>query len=1064
MTKLIRNRVWWCSQLTMLALILLTCQSAFAQDTKISGKVTSSNGDALPGVTILVKGTTNGTISDINGAYAISVPSRESVLEFSFIGMKSQEVTVGGRLTIDVMMEEDIESLKEVVVTGYTTQSREKVTSSIATVDTKQALKLPVANATEALQGRVTGVTVVSGAQPGDAPLVRIRGYGSTGNNDPLYIVDGVQLPSSGAIRAINSKDIKEITVLKDAAAASIYGARASNGVIVITTKMGSVTKKPTLTMDAYYGIQMPTNLPDMVSSQQLGDLLLTADRNDGGSTDFIHFPSGQLTDYLSGNPDNPYDFDNNRTTRASDGTDWFEEIFDPARIQNYYISATGGSEAGRYMMSAGYFDQEGIIHGTGFELFNSRVNTEFNIGKKARVGQHTNVAYGVQKPIPSQYNDENPISLAYRASPLIPVYDEGGNYAGSGAANQLGNAVNPFAKLDRAKIAGDKNRTFAVFSDGFLEYDILDNLTAKTSLGVTYVAGKNNDFNALNPEHSEPISINRLTEKDFISTSYVWTNTLKYDIKVNDVHDFGILLGTEAIRSNSRQTAVFQENFQYEHEDFLVISAGTGSTGIDADRDETFNVESSLYSLFGRFDYEYDGKYLASFTLRNDRTSRFNSGQNSGVFPAVGLGWILSEESFLAVSPISFLKLRGSWGQMGNQSIPTANPNVTISTFNDQNSFYSFDGSSHSAGISTAAVGNPNLTWETSDQWDIGIDLGLMDNRLKLTADYYAITTQDMILAPPLPSTSTIADAPFANVGEMSNKGFEFELGYSSGVTNSDFRYNIVLNVSTYDNEVTKINAGENTFFVGESLRSNTVSRTQAGQPLSSFYGREVIGIFQTETEVSNSPDQGFATPADGVGRFKYADTNGDNVINDDDRTFIGSPHPDFTYGIDVVLEYKNFDLSLFFSGSQGNEIYNYTKFFTDFPSFPNGGRSTRALDAWSEDNTGGSIPKLSNNFTTSNFENAPNSYFVEDGSFFRLKNLQVGYNLPKDLVSRAGISSARFYAQATNLFTLTGYDGIDPEIGSIQTGSNQNINLGVDQGTFPLARTYTVGVTVEF
>ncbi|UXX81280.1 TonB-dependent receptor [Reichenbachiella carrageenanivorans] len=1052
-----------------LMLVALISFSAQAQDKAVTGKVTSATtGEELPGVSVLVKGTNNGTVTNIEGNYSLASVPADGTLVFSFIGMKTEELVLGGRSVLDLSMEDDVTALEEVVVVGYSSQSKKTISSSVATLDTQEALKVPVSNASELLQGRVAGVTVVTASQPGDAPIVRIRGYGSTGNNDPLYVIDGVQLLSSSALSDLNVNDIKSVSVLKDAAAASIYGARASNGVIVVTTRKGTPTGKPVFTFDSYFGTQQPTNMPDMINSAQFGQLIYETELNDGIATPgHAHFSAGAnptVADYIIGDPNQPYDFDTNRLTKSSDGTDWFDEIFDPALIQNYYLSAAGGSEAGRYMMSLGYFNREGILSGTGLDRYTTRVNTDFNLSERVRVGQHFNLAYSEQKAMVGQFNDNNPISSAYRSSPILPAYDEGGNYAGAFSNTaELGNATNPVADMGRAATGEDKNRSIRFFGDAYLEIDILKNLTAKSSIGINYQSGKNNSFQWLNPEHSEPRSKNTLTETDYINKSWVWSNTLKYDLEIGDTHRLSALVGTEAIQGDSRQTQITQDDFMFETPDFFVLGAGTGDTNID--QGNTYIRGNSIFSVFGQLNYALAERYLASVTVRRDKSSRFNDGNNTGVFPAFSLGWIVSEESFLSGSSfISNLKLRGSYGEMGNQELPVANPNVTVSALNSQNSFYTFDGVGTDVGAAVSALGNADLTWETSSQIDFGVDFGFLNDDLTLTVDYFDIKTKDMILNPPLPATGSVATPPYLNVGEMQNKGLEFAIGYGNFSSSSDFTYDLAFNLSTYKNEITAINAAEGTSFLGASLRGNTVSRTAVGDPLASFYGREVIGIFQDAAEVSSAPDQGFATPDDGVGRFRYADVDGNNVIDGEDRKVIGNPHPDFTFGFNANIGYKNFDLSLFVTGSQGNEIYNFTKYFTDFPSFPNGGRSTRVLDAWSETNKGGSLPALSEAATASNGESSPNSYFVEDGSYVRLKNLQIGYTLPKNLISKIGLRHARVYVQGTNLITLTGYEGIDPEIGSIATGGSQNLNLGVDFGSFPVAKTYTMGLSIDF
>ncbi|WP_185154075.1 TonB-dependent receptor [Fulvivirga sp. M361] len=1037
---------------------------------QVAGKVLDGDtNDPLPGVSVLVEGTTNGTITDINGDYNLSVATGSEILVFSFIGYETLKVPVENRSQLDINLKVSTTALSEVVVVGYTSQSKQTVTGSIATLDTKKAFETPVVNASEALQGRVAGVSVIAAGQPGDAPIVRVRGFSSPNLNDPLYIVDGAQIVDAAAMADLNPGDIASINILKDAAAASIYGARASNGVIIITTRKGEASQKPTITFDTYLGVQRPTNLPGVLNSQQLGDVIFQSQINDGVTPGHAQYGNGAapvLPDFINGDPSLPYSTSDNRIASANQsGTNWFDEIFEEAPVQNYYISANGGTEKGRYMMSVGYLNKQGIMLNTDFERFSARANTEFNVKDNVRVGQHLSLSYSEQTGVPSKLGDDNPVSLAYRSNPLVPVFDDGGNFAGTySTANELGNARNPVAELERAK--NDLNRSFRIFGDAYMEVDIIEGLTAKTSIGINYQSFLSGSFTALNPEHSEPRGENALSETDGFQSGWVWTNTLVYEKTFADIHNFKILGGVEALETTLRRKRITVGDFFLEDPDFLIPGAGSGPLNIIPNtRDESIVTtfqKNSLFSVFGQLNYTLKDRYLATFTLRRDESSNFID--NTDIFPALGLGWIISEEAFMnGVVPISNLKLRGSFGELGNQFVPISSPTGDVFILDQLFGSYNFDGTSggNRPGAALFTVGNPDLSWETSQQLNIGLDIGLLKNDLSLSLDYFQIDTKDLIFAPRLPSTGSIANPPFRNIGTMTNNGIEVQVSYGNFSKPGDFRYDLSLNISTYNNELTDLRGSS--FIIGKVLRGNSFTRTQQGQPISSFYGQVVEGIFQNEEEVREHADQGFEDPADGVGRFKYRDVNGDSVINGNDRTFIGNPHPDFTYGFSANLAYKNFDLSLFFQGSQGNDIYNYTRFFSDFPSFFNGGRSDRVLDSWSPENPGAQLPALSERVI--NGETNPNSYFVEDGSYLRLKNVQLGYNLPKSLLSRIGFSNARVYVQATNLFTITDYEGLDPEIGSLSPSLfTSNLDLGVDFGSFPLAQTYTLGFRVDF
>ena len=916
---------------------MLFSLSLFAQQT-VSGRVTDDAGEALPGVTILVKGTTGGTVTDANGNYSVVVSSSD-VLVISYIGFKSREIPVNNRTSIDITLEEDLQALQEVVVVGYGSQSREEFTGSISVVPVSEAMKLPVVNVSEALQGRVAGVNVMSQGQPGAAPEVRIRGFASPNGNDPLYIIDGMQTTDPTIMNDINPADVESITVLKDAASTAIYGVRASNGIVVVTTKKGYASGEPKLNIETFVGVQSPANAPGLLTAQQWANT----------------FGNGSIPQFLgSATPGQRYNFDNNRITPVNDGgTDWVDEVFDPAPFQNYYLSALGGSERGRYMMSIGYLDKEGIVINTGYDRISARINSEFNITDNLRLGQHLNISSSNQTEIPGGENDDNAISLAYRIHPYIPVLDAGGNFAGNGAAG-LGNAANPIAALERANALGNGVSSFRTFGDAYLEFNPIEDITLKTSIGINNRVDRRRTATAQNPEHSEPVSTTQLVEDTYEQFSWVWSNTAAYE-KSFDNHNFSVLAGVEAVKDQITKRQIIGTGFFLETEDFVQIQAASNVAVTIGNPDGRPNEEisTSLASVFGQLSYNFDRKYFASFSVRRDQTSRFTKANNTGVFPAASVAWALHRESFLEANPIvSNLKLRFSYGETGNQSIARSNPTVDLFSFAPDLSGYDLtgDGSGDNVGIVRTQVGNPDLKWETAKQINFGLDFGLFKNDLNVSVDIYKINTENMIFAPDVAGLPEATSAPVINIGEMENRGFDISISYGNYSKSNELKYDITANVSAYKNELVSFNDESAEAFSGDVFRGGTFTRTDVGNPISYFYGREVTGVFQNEEEVSSSPDQGFAADADGVGRFKYRDVDGDGDIDDDDRTFLGSPHPDFTFGINTFLEYKNFDLSLFITGSQGNEIYNYTKFFTDFESFAGGNKkheSFRCLDS---------------------------------------------------------------------------------------------------------------------
>ncbi|MBW8198645.1 SusC/RagA family TonB-linked outer membrane protein [Flagellimonas abyssi] len=1014
----------------------------------ITGTVVDNFGTPLPGTNVIVKGTTNGTQTDFDGNYSITAAS-DATLIFSYVGFKTIEIPVNGNSTMDVTMQEDAAALDEVVVTGYGTQTRGELTGSVGTVDVAEATKTPVVNAAEALQGRVSGVTITNNGQPGSAPVVRIRGFGSGNSNDPLYIIDGVQTDDPGILNSINPADIQQMNVLKDGAAA-IYGARASNGVIIVTTKSGGYNlDRARVSLDMYTGFSVATNLPEMLTPAQHGQMIWQSFLNDGVTPEHAQYgngPSPVVPDKVQGVPVS-------MTVRPG-GTDWVDEIYRSAITQNASITLENGNEKSKFLFSAGYLNRQGIQIHTGFKRGNVRLNSEFKVGDRIRIGEHANISFDRRSGGQSWFN------FAQRMSPLVPVYDDEGNFGGNYSNDaKLGNPNNPVAEATRQK--DDFAKTFRVFGDIYATVDILDGLQFKTSFGGSIRAYNDRRFRALIPESSEPIATNTLTEADQDTYEWVWTNTLNYNKSFGD-HSINALIGIEALDNHGKGKEISRTDYFYERPDYYLLSNGGGAPNVAY----AYDNASSLFSVFGTVNYDYDGKYLLTATVRRDESSRFIGDNKSDIFPSFSGGWVVSNENFWPTdSFMSRLKLKGSWGQLGNQSLPVDNPTVNFSILSEQYANYAYNGSA--AGITQGAIlsaaGNPDLKWETSETTNFGIEMGFFDNKLNFSAEYFTITTKDLINQDGSLYSSTALDAapPYVNLGSFRNKGVDATLSFSDQ-TDSGFNYGIDVNFSHYKNEVLDLISAFQTGF-GGFRTTGTVTRTQEGQPISSFYGRIVDGIFASEAEVANAPSQGFATNADGVGRFRYRDINGDGTINDDDRTFIGSPHPDFTYGVNLRMAYKGFDMSAFFQGSQGNDIFNNDKVYTDFPSFFNANRSVRVLDSWTPDNLDAELPALSQSIT--NNEGAANSFFVEDGSYMRLKNLQIGYTFDEEVSSYLGMDSVRLYLQGTNLFTITGYDGVDPELQPrLDGGAIDNLTIGVSDNNYPLAAIYSFGVNLKF
>jgi TonB-dependent starch-binding outer membrane protein SusC len=1045
----------------VILLILLVQSGMLLAQREVTGEVTDELGDPLPGAAVLVKGTSTGTVTDIDGEYTIEVPGDDAVLVFSFLGYQNLEVNVGVQSTINVKMDQAISGLDEVVITGYGAQSRREITGAVTSVDTEELLRIPATTFAQQLQGRAAGVNIINDATPGGEATVRIRGFGTIGNNNPLYVIDGVPTQNQGNL---NPNDIESIQILKDASAASIYGSRAANGVVIITTKRGKVGK-PNISVNAFYGTQTAEGSPDALNAEELGRYIYLANTYAGRSTDhgqyrygpngevmipdFV-FPSGAMegdpgTDpsLYALEPGNIYPI-----TRAAD-TDWWRESTRSAPIQSYQINASGGTENGRYALSLNYFNQEGIVNDVGYERYSLRANTEFKaLNNRLTIGENMSVSFDIRKGGFGNNDEQNAVSSSYKQHPLLPVYDIMGNFAGSRGQN-LGNNFNPVAILSRQQ----DNRNFRIrgFGNVYAAYDIMEDLEIRTSFGFDGTNRRGRFLGRPQPEYVEGNFINSSTAENQYSLQWVWTNTLSWTKTFNDVHKFDAYIGTEAIQEFGEIFGASRQRFAFETTEILsYLNLGDPTT---AQNFGQVDVDYRLFSTFGQFNYSYDGKYMAQFILRNDASSRFLQASRNATFPAFSLGWRMSDEEFLAGATfISDMKLRYGWGMTGNQAIGDYNAYTTYRS-NIFNAGYPIDGSTTNPaiGFDAARFGNPNARWETTTSNNLGLDIEMWDGKLFMEIDVWNRVTSDMLFVPPINFAAGDAIAPAFNVGQMTNKGYDINLGYRDQI--GDFRYDVSGNFSVYRNTVDRLDESEETIFFGNTSRVPAVTITQAGLPLSSFFGYNVLGIFQSQEEADAWPPyENYNAP----GKFRMEDVNGDGQITDADRTVIGNPHPDFVFGINLNLGYKNWDLNVFGNGSVGNDIFNYIRYFADFNTFQ-GNRSTRALyEAWQPDNPTGTTPIMDANDQISS---RPSSYFIEDGTYFRLRNVQLTYTLPQPALDAIGLQGASVYFQGQNLLTLTNYTGMNPEI---QT--NTDNTLGFDGGFMPISRSLILGLNINF
>jgi len=1075
--------------LVLLLGFLLIQNDTFGQARTIKGRVTDAgDGSPIVGVTVTLKGTTQATQSDVGGNYSISVPGNNAVLVFSFVGMTTQEAAVGSRNQVDVVLQSDQAALDEVVVIGYGTVKKKDLTGSVAVVDVNKMKQQPVASAVESLQGKVTGVQVVTDGAPGATPLIRIRGYSTINNNDPLYVIDGV--PVEGKLSWLNQNDIESMQVLKDASAASIYGARANNGVVIITTKKGT-RGAAKFSFDAYYGTQTPRRnaFPEMMTPTEYANYLIKSYQANPAQAGNVGTPEGTGVNYgPSSTPVLPeylvagsaqghnvtaaaadmakYNYSRNSSTfyqitKANKaGTDWFREITQNAPIQNYQLSVSGGNPNSTYMVSGGYMNQQGIVKYTGFERYNVRANSTFSaFNSRLRIAENLTYSLdksngvGVNVNTPGDYIGEGSVfGFAYRIPTIIPVYDEGGNFAGS-RGNKLGNAQNPMAMLYRAKDNGSKNNQF--FGNVSADLDVLDNLTLRTNFGVNYNNWTSQNFWYPNLEFSEGSNNNGMTESMGYGVNWTWTNTATWN-QTWGSHKVTVLAGTEAVDNKYRNISGSRnEYYILGNQDYYYLNTGS-SNFANSGSGGTWG----LFSLFGRVEYGFKDKYLLSGVVRRDGSSNFGPANKYGVFPAFSAAWRVSKESFLEGSDfIDDLKVRVGYGVTGNQSIPNFQyVSRFVSALNQ--SAYPLGGSSITTGVWQNAYENANIKWEEARTTNLGIDFALMKGVLDGAIDLFNKNTVDMLYPVPLPNAAVgMGSSPFVNIGDMNNRGIEFALTYHHGVKQKRaFEFDAGINLTHYKNKIVSLAPGLEQQNYG-SFRSMETSVLKKDYPFASFYGYNVIGIYQSAEDLKSSPVYDGAR----VGGLKYQDISGpngkpDGVVNAYDRTIIGNPHPDLLYSVSFNGRYKSFDVSMFFNGSQGNDIYDATRYYTDFSTF-DGTAHKRVLNAWSPTNTGSQIPSPYRG--ASSYEYNSSSYFVQDGSFFRLKNLQIGYTLPKSKLLENKFDRVRIYVTGTNLFTITKYEGLDPEVS--QTGSTFQA-LGVDFGVYPLSRQYLVGISLGF
>lgn len=1047
-------------------LMLFCILQTMAQQRIVTGKITdATSGQSVQGATVSVSGTNVATTTNSEGSFSISVPKPNSRLVISNIGYEAQIIPANKNF-LDVSLKTSVSTLNEVVVTGYTTQRKKEITGAVAVVNVNQLKQSPVGTGEEALQGRASGVTVLTSGQPGAASDIRIRGITGFGNNSPLIIVDGVR----GNLHDINVADIESMQVLKDASAA-IYGVQGSNGVIIITTKKGK-SGQAKVSYDGYYGVTTRGQGYKMANTQEEANAIWLQQRNSGvvnpsskqygsGATpvipDYITPTGYTLCNCAADSVVDPkrYDINNYQITKANKiGTNWYKEITRNAPTQNHNLSVSSGSDKSSYFFSLGYLDQQGISKFQYLKRYSVRANTQFTIKNKIRIGENAYIFYKTNPQFGNQ-GEGSPFSVAFREDAIIPVRDIMGNFAGT-KSQDLGNARNIYADIYRTK--DNHGNNWDMNGNVYAEVDFLKHFTARTSFGGTMDNNYYYFFNYVGYENAEGnTGANSFGEGAGYNTQWTYNNTVQYNNNFGN-HTIKVLVGTEAVNYHGRYEQGGRSNYFSENPNYWVLNTGspTGQSNSGG------AYQSAIWSQFARLDYGYKGKYLINASVRRDLSSVFTDSVRTGYFPAFSAAWRISEERFL--KPVTFindLKIRYSWGKLGNAiNVQSTNP-FNLYGSNAGRSFYDISGTSTNptSGFYRSNIGNPKTSWERDIISNFGIDATILKSKIDLTVDYYKKKVSGLLF----PQSGIPADVilrgdaalPRVNIGDMQNTGIDGSITYH-GAVGHDFKFDITGSFTSYNNKIVSIPGLP--YFNGPQIRNIIPTRNQVGHPVGAFFGYKVVGLFQSAADVAKSPTQVDASP----GLFKYQDVNGDGKIDDNDRTFIGNPNPDFSYGLNISFSYKNFDFSSFFFGSKGNDIFDNTKTFTDFPDFFKGGiREEAALNSWTPTNTNATIPKLR---TTGGFssDGVANSYFISKGSYFRNKQMQVGYVLPQNLLSRFGIDRLRIYVQSANLFTITKYKGLDPELQS--SDINNTVGFGIDNGNYPHTPSYLVGINLNF
>ena len=954
-------------------------------------------GELLPGVSIKVIGSDGGTSTNLDGKYTLTI-NEESELRFSFIGYKTQTIAVNGRSRIDVKMLKDVEQLSEVVVIGYGSVQKSDLTGSVSSVKGEELSSMPTVNPVDALQGKLAGVQITnSSGAPGSSPNVQIRGIGTPGNSSPIYVVDGVILND---ISFLNARDIENVEVLKDASALSIYGNRGANGVIIVTTKLGKVGQPATTSVNSEYGVQIQQQRIDLLSGRQFAEVVNAIDPGTYNNLDILP------------------------------NTDWQDFVFEQAPIQNHQLSISGASDQNQYFFSLGYFDQFGTIPESRYQRVTLKINDKYNPKSYLSFGTNLTVA-----PFISNNTIGNAPFNAYRAWPIIEPYDENGDF------NQVPNVGNILA--DFKYNTDNVTKGLRTVGQIYAVTKFLNGFSFKTSLGTEFLIEENESFvpvfQVAGSAQANPVS--RYTLNNFRRSSILLENTLSYDRKI-EKHQINAVVGYTVQTVTNEGLSITARDLIRERKDFRYLDASnvdetTISNGI-RDLGDYYNQISYL----GRVNYSFDNRYIATFTFRRDGSSKFIGDNKYGNFPAVGLGWNVINEEFINLPDVfSNLKVRGSWGRIGNDKISYVDSYSRVG--NNLNAVFGLAEEVY-FGQSYVGFGNQNLIWEEVEQFDIGLELGFLNDRLTAEFDYYNRETKNILIGLPVPLYlgNGTGNVTF-NAGEARNRGFEFNINWQDNV--GDFKYSLGINGATLNNQMVKVSGVEGSDELLGSL-GGIVTRTIAGESIGSFYGYQVVGVFQNTDQINNTPSFSGTQPGDLI----FADLNGDDVLNDRDRTNIGSPIPNLTYGFNMEVAYKGIGLSALIQGQEGNKILNYKE--TVRPDRYN--FEAHVYSYWDGEGSTNTEPRPTdggNNYRISDF-------YIQDGSFLRLRTLTISYDLPKAWLAKASLTKGRIYVRGNNIITNTKFTGYSPEI-----GGSPLLN-GIDRGEYPVNSSYSLGLNLTF